>query len=170
MFNFVDLNNNIEIKYEQIGNVPTYNIYTKKKLELESNSNMLITDKLVMENYDDNIDLVISTADININLPSDEHLRYLISANDTDGSWELYLINLTSEKITLDKDSHIAEFKTDIDTLLDDQYKELAKKYNDLGKLVYNSKNHITIFDNNKTIKDIQYSMVGTEEQILIKL
>ena len=31
MFNFVDLNNNIEIKYEQIGNVPTYNIYTKKK-------------------------------------------------------------------------------------------------------------------------------------------
>ena len=71
MFNFVDLNNNIEIKYEQIGNVPTYNIYTKKKLELESNSNMLITDKLVMENYDDNIDLVISTADININLPSD---------------------------------------------------------------------------------------------------
>lgn len=170
MFNFVDLNNNIEIKYEQIGNVPTYNIYTKKKLELESNSNMLITDKLVMENYDDNIDLVISTADININLPSDEHLRYLISANDTDGSWELYLINLTSEKITLDKDSHIAEFKTDINTLLNDQYKELAKKYNDLGKLAYNSKNHITIFDNNKTIKDIQYSMVGIEEQILIKL
>ena len=89
MFNFVDLNNNIEIKYEQIGNVPTYNIYTKKKLELESNSNMLITDKLVMENYDDNIDEETQLKGLSI-LVNEEYLReyyqalgYIISIKDT---------------------------------------------------------------------------------------
>lgn len=169
MYNFIDLNNNVEVIYEKMGRVPTYSIYTKKDLEIEPKSNVLITDKLIMEEYDGKIDLIISTADININLPSDEHLRYLISSNNTDGSWELYLINLTTEKITLNKDSRIAEFKAGVDSLFVEQYKEIYEKYNNLGNISYSLRG-LNIFDKDGTAKDIKYSMSGQEEQILIKL
>lgn len=158
MYKFLDLNDKVTIKYENFEGEYVYNVYANEDITLQPNCYYSLTDRIVMEDYTENLELIVSTANINVNHYTDEKLKYTILAQSSNSCWDFSFINLTSDEIVLKKDSHIAKLKTYFNSSsyesLQLEYNNLRKEYDDLGIIKFNSES-VKVFDSEDKIKNI---------------
>ena len=178
MYKFLDLNDKVTIKYENFEGEYVYNVYANEDITLQPNCYYSLTDRIVMEDYIENLELIVSTANINVNHYTDEKLNYTILTESSNSCWDFSFINLTSDEIVLKKDSHIAALKTYINSSsyeslqleynnLRKEYDNLRKEYDDLGIIKFNSES-VAVFDSKDKIKNI--TTETTSEKTVIKI